>query len=502
MNVSTTSSNLAYEIPTGNWSRSLWFNLAFGFTSALSIFIGIISDAPLTYILGQSFLSFSVYLSFCLLADRPLINPIQSFVAIFYWWFAGCPTVGGGFYLLLNLPDKALIAQTSGMEALWIVAAGLPLYAIAARHTLVLIAQKGFHAHFLLPEGTNFKKKTIMYFFAVGIGAEIILVFLSYIGISGQESLNYLGGVKTTIWWVGVIAGISRIISITNSILVTELVQPWKSIDPSIKILCIVIMFQTIYSALFSGWKGAFVFMFFYIMCAYVSKYQRLPLRSLSLFLLAYLLVIEPFVSTARHLAEVNNVTTSTERKALFANLLHSGAFKETKSIRDINIESPFRGIYVLAGDITRNNDLFSGEWDGYTFAWGLGSLVPRVLNPNKRDMNIGNYFYKTVYSRAYMKEVVSDISNVSITLPFEFVGNYGWTAGVLSFVFIGILWASFCGWLLSVPRLSNHPLAPFLIALTLYVEAPLGHFLSNLRDLFIPLAVIYIIRRFVKGGL
>lgn len=502
MKISADTNNLISIYPIENWSSALWFKLTFFILLVLSVTVGVVSDAPLTYILGQTLLSFSAFISLCILSDRPLLNPIQAFVAIFYWWFGVAPTVGGGFHLLLNSPEMALMAQTSGMESLWIVASGLPLYSIVARHTLSIISQKNIYAHFLLPEGVYFKKNTILYLFSCGFISQIVMMLLSYLGVVGQESVNYLGGTKTTIWWVGIIVGISAINSLTTSALVTELLQPWKTIDPTIRIACIITISMTIYGAFTSGWKGQFVFLFFYILCAYISKHQRLPWRNLIIFLFLYLFFIEPFVASGRYLAELYDVTTSTEREALFKNLIGSGSITDKKTLNDINIESPFRGIYPLAGDITRNNDLFTGEWNGYSIGWGLGSLVPRVLNPDKKDMNIGNFFYKSTYSRTFKEDVVSDINNVAISLPFEFAGNYGLVVGVLSFMFIGVFWASFCGWLLSVPRLSNHPLTPFAISLTLGMEAAFGHFLANLRSLLIPFSVIFILRRFLKSGL
>jgi hypothetical protein len=502
MKVTTIHSDHSLEAPTIPWSRSLWFNLFFCFFASSSVIIGIISDAPLCYTLGQFFFSISAYCSFCILSDRPLFNPIQAFVAIFYWWFSVCPSVGGGFYLLLGLPDKALKAQVSGMESLWVVAAGLPLYAIAARHTLVLMAEKAVYAHFLLPEGQNYTKKTMILFFSVGFSAQAALLLCSNLGIAGQESTNYLGGVKTTIWWVGIIAGIVPMVNLTSSVLVTELIKPWKSIDVSVKAISFIIIAQTMYGALTSGWKGHFVFLVFFIMCAYISKHQSLPWRSLLLFMLVYLLIIEPFVATGRHLAELDSVTTVSEKRDVFLNLIENGGLNNKRAIHDINIESPFRGIYPLAGDITRNNTLFDGEWAGKTVEWGLSVLVPRVMNPEKPDMNIGNFFYKTTYSRSANEVVHGDLTNVSISLPFEFVGNYGWGIGVMSFFFIGIFWASFCGWVLSVPRLSYHPFSPYVIGMTLGVEAPLGHFLATLRGFIVLLLVIFAIRKLVRHSL
>ena len=63
-----------------------------------------------------------------------------------------------------------------------------------------------------------------------------------------------------------------------------------------------------------------------------------------------------------------------------------------------------------------------------------------------------------------------------------------------MSFGLIGFFWTLFVIWMLSPGRLSNHPLAPFLIVQMLAMEAPLGHYLAALRDLMIPLFLCYCI--------
>ena len=118
------------------WFRSRWFLLSLAGMVSLATFTGLATGAPVTYVFGQIVLGLSVYLSLSFLADRPLVNPIQAFVFFFYWWFGVGPAVVAAWNYLLGVPDAALEAQVSSMEALWIVAPGLLLYAITARWTL------------------------------------------------------------------------------------------------------------------------------------------------------------------------------------------------------------------------------------------------------------------------------------------------------------------------------------------------------------------------------
>ena len=78
-------------------------------------------------------------------------------------------------------------------------------------------------------------------------------------------------------------------------------------------------------------------------------------------------------------------------------------------------------------------------------------------------------------------------MNSVAVSIPFEFVGNYGWLIGALSFAALGALWSLLCGLLLSVPRLADHPLSPYFVVLALSFELPFGSFLASLRDLAFP---------------
>jgi hypothetical protein len=136
---------------------------------SLAAFTGLETGAPATYVLGQISLGLSVYLSLLFLADRPLINPIQAVVAVFYWWFGVGPAVVAFWNYLLGMPDVALAAQVSSMEALWIVAPGLLVYSITARLTLQWFSRTGSHARFLLPTGETYRPKVLIIFLSLTV---------------------------------------------------------------------------------------------------------------------------------------------------------------------------------------------------------------------------------------------------------------------------------------------------------------------------------------------
>ncbi|MEN6372109.1 MAG: hypothetical protein ABFD64_08875 [Armatimonadota bacterium] len=484
------------------WYRSYWYMLCIFTSTMVAILSGIIVGAPASYIIAQLLLGLSVHVSFGLLSNRPLFNPVQATVVVFYWWFGVAPTISGLFKHSIGRAEEALSAQACGVEAIFIVVLGLPLYAIASDFALSRLRKVGWSARFLLPSGKVYKVRTVLCFAGLSLISTLLLSMLNFLGIRGMETTSYLGGIRTTIWWVGIIANVAAISSFANSALMVALVQPKYSVPRSIKWLSAVVLLQSVLSAVSSGSKAGFFHLALYALFAYVSVRQRIPWVILIAMLCLYLFVVEPFVTYARHESELANISTVSERQSIFKRVAREGIYVQHKSLSDLNVESLFRGIYPLAGEITRESSSFEGEWKGYTISWGISSLLPRVLNPEKRDMNIGNFFYRTVYARVYMTPTTSDTNNVSISIPFEVVGNYGWISGVLSFALLGIVWSSVVGWFLTPARLSSHPLVPMFISLTLGFEQPIGHWLAALRGLIIPVFILWLVSRRLGGRL
>ena len=152
----------------------------------------------------------------------------------------------------------------------------------------------------------------------------------------------------------------------------------------------------------------------------------------------AYLFLVEPFVATGRYLAERFDIKTSAERRELFRELYSKTSLFELRDLSEINVESLFRNTYPIASEITSSNALLEGEWRGLTIEMGFLSLIPRAIYPSKPDLNVGNFFAQTVGLRMGLVNPRDFMTNISITIPFEMIGNFGWAAGVLSFGIIG----------------------------------------------------------------
>lgn len=459
----------------------------------IMLITAILSGVKIEYIIGQIVFHACTYWALSILSNRPIINPIQTVVFLFYWWFGAAPIVMGLFYFLQGNIPLAVGGQESGMEALWIVAIGLPLYSYAANFVMHRLEASNSHAAFLMPSGDQYLPRTLLRYFLIGAVAALSIELLDLVGLRGIESVNFLGGTKTTVWWVGILKAVSDILKLATVGIIVSITVDRKSVPIWLIWLGIIIVLQTLFSALTSGSKSAFVIIVFYVLCAKASKSQKPPWGLIIGLVFCYLVIIEPFVTTTRMIAQMSGAETARDRQEVFSQGLKGYSSNSFNEDREIQIGSIFRGIYSLAGSITRSNSWFEGYWNGLTIGWGLIVNFPRAIFPNKPDADIGNYFARTVGVATGISTEDNYDFNIALTIPFEIVGNYGWIAGILSFPLLGFIWSFICSVLLSAKRISNHPLSPYFCFLALTFESPFGNVLAQFRDLIFPLVVLRI---------
>jgi hypothetical protein len=491
-----------YENRRGSWFETKWFQGMLFTTTLLMVVVSLASRVDPQYVLGQIVLILGVYFALFILSSRPLLNPVQAVVFIFLWWFGLAPSVTGAFYLLIGSPAEAIAAQVNGMESLWIVALGLPLYAIVANQTLIWLESKQICASFLMPQGVVYKPRTVLIYWLTGGLAALIVLATADFGIQGITVVNYLGATRTDIWWVGVIQALTTLSNIATAAVMFTLAMPKQYSPRWFKVFGIILILQTLVAALTSGIKGAFVYIFLYFLCARFSIKQVPPWRIALLLVAGFLLIVEPFVFNSRLRAEASGARDQADRITVFLQAINEGDLTVHTDLQSINISSLFRGIYPLAGELTRRNSLLNGYWQGITLDQGLQALIPRALSPDKPNMDIGNFMARTVGVDIGVVTPDNFITSVAVSIPFEFVGNYGWLVGVGSFALIGFVWALLCGWLLSPQRLAMHPLSPWLVFLAFGMEAPLASFLATFRDLAIVFGVAVLIWLLLKKRL
>lgn len=458
----------------------------------------IISSVPVSFVYytSQTTLCISFLISLMFLADKPLITPIQAVVFLFFFWFGFGPNSIILFQTIISKDLNAAVHFSKlGEDSLWIVSLGLPLYSISARVATSFFSKNGLKANFLTPKGFYYKTQTLVLFFALGLLGPLTTILFSFLGFEAVSYTSYLGGTKTNYSFIGVLNSFNRLIPFGLSALALSFLH--KDASKKRKTLTIVVIAIYLSYAIFSGWKSAFIMPFAYIIVGYISNKQKMPILYVVLFISLFLFFVEPFVSSMRILSETQRLENPADRFAFFKDTIGHGAinFSET-GFEQVVWGAFFRGIYPLAGNISNHSSWFKGEWGGETIKTGVLATIPRSFHPSKPDMNIGNFFYKTIYSRTYNINVTSDIMNVAISAPFEFVGNFGFLAGIFSFCLIGFLWASMCCFILTPERLWNHPLTPYFVFYSMVFEKPFGHILAQFRTLAIMLIILWLVNR------
>jgi hypothetical protein len=486
----------------GDWFLSLWFNLGITSMAFAVILAGVSSRAPWQFVAGQMTLLAGVYVALFMLSSERLLNPVQAGVLLFYWWFGVGPLVLSSHAALLGNAVSARAIQQNGQSVVLLVAAGLPLYALAGRAALDRLSAAGIKARFLEPAGDLYRPSTLVLYWVVGGGALLAVRMFDILGLPGITTLNYLGGTRTDFWGAGVINAVAVLSSFGVAGMVTHLAfrkwqTPWWLFG-----LIVLVMGEAVFRALTSGWKGAFFVFFAMLLSAWTTAARRPPWAFVLFILFSYIAVVEPFVMAARHRAEVTRAQSVTDRERVFVEHLRGGGLSVSSDWREWRVRSPFRDIYAMAAETTRRASCCSGPWRGDTLVWGLQANIPRAIFPGKPEMSVGNFFARAIGSPIGLSGVDNFINNVPVSIPFEMVGNFGWVAGLLTFPLLGAAWAFWCGWLLSPARISTHPLAPFFVVSTLNFERDLGSFLNLHRDMLFALAAAYAIWLIRKGRL
>jgi len=450
--------------------------------AALSIFGGGSGEA----MVAQSVLAGGTFCSLRLLSDYPMVNPVHAVVLLFHWWFGFGPSVCSAFWLWKGDAGKVDAYMRGGMTPILVVAFGLPLYAAAARW--VLRHWKRPQLTGAAPQGPVYEMGTLL---AVGAAAGMValsLQGLSFLGVNAYETVDYLGGRRTVQWWLVPLAEAYRLGDFAIAAGCALLAVPNLRKNATFRWVILGLVVLSFQRALTAGSKGALVLPAFYFLVAFGNWRRRVPWLLLVAGIFGYLAVVEPFVASTRTRAQQVHAMTNADRVEIFSEGWRN--FNAREQTRDVNVESLFRGIYPLAKEITDQSSFMEGPWKGQSLRDGLSALLPRELFPDKADSNMGNFFARQLGAAAASNYV----QNVAITIPFELVGNYGWLAGWLSFAVLGAVWASVVACLLTVPRMTTHPLTPYLIAFGLAIESSVGQFGNQLKLLPIPFVFLYVV--------
>lgn len=445
-------------------------------------------DGALVGLAGQLLLSLSVLISLWLLKPYPLINPVHAVVLFFQWWFGWAPAVCAAYWIWEGDPRSACEYTLNGIAPILIVSLGLPLFAGVSR--FILSNWRCPQLADAAPKQASYSFSLIVRLCVVAAVAWAILQLFGLRGIRAFETVNYLGGQQTLTWWLMPFVECEQLLDLAAVASCTYLVTSGKQASRKQRIAALVIIGIATARALTSGSKGAIVKPAFYVIVAFVNWRRRIPWSALACLLFSYLIFVEPYVDGMRMVSERLHVTTPEQRTELFRRGFFTLLNDKRRAIHP-DIESVFRGIYPYTQQVMRQSRAMSGPWKGKTIRDDISSLVPRVLLPTKADTNTGNFF-------AHQLSDISDDNpiNIAITMPFEVVGNFGWCAGILSFVVIGLVWTPFVAWALTIDRLTTHPLTPFMIGVAMIMEQSIGQAMNALKILVLILILLWFIVR------
>jgi hypothetical protein len=443
---------------------------------------------------AQLALGFSSLASLLILGDRPLFNPIQAFVFMFHYWFCWGPVSCALFFSMSDQPDLAQTYLGNHEGALWVVVIGLPLFAVCARLTLRIARETRLGCRFLLPTGVLFSTPTLTAYLGVSAAVFGVLFVFRLFGFNAFETTDYLGSQVTLSPGLAALSSVMRLAQFATVGLLGYLVVPSGIKRGSLRVLIAGVLLLNTGLAIQSGSKGPMVIPVFYLILLFFTYRQRAPWTLILSLFVGYFIFVEPFVASSRRAARSQQLLTPEERSILFRQQLLNFELA-APNWQDINIQSPFRGIYDQTVKVAAMSTLSSGPWNGQSLRDGYSAVVPRFLDSNKAESNMGNFFaHELGVSTADETK-----NNIAITIPFEFVGNYGFAAGVGSFGLIGVFWTLFVVSLLSEARLATHPLSPLLVTMMLALESSVGQFVNGLKDLPIALAAAWLVWWFMR---
>jgi hypothetical protein len=450
--------------------------------------------------------SLAISATSCLLcvARRPIIDPIQSFILITYIWLGALPCAINILAHFVNSSDNVeRAALSAGVPTAALAALGLPLYTWASTVAVSLAPRlsPGPGLAGLALGDRRTQSKLLLASTGLLLGSAYLGRALHGGDLSTQvfESVGMLGGSRVSSWSLGLLLALGSITPWLQSVIMWSVVAGRRYRAKWSMPVAAVVTVVTAWSAVVGGWKSPLLYLLALLVLAEVGRNQRVPLVIPATAAALFLTVVAPFVSAARQQSIVVGADASSRAEIFLEVAQKPGDWVLKPELWDVSVFA--RGIYLVGSEAIRRSDMWSGPWRGDTLVWGLEVQLPRPLLPGKRDMNIGNFVARELGPEVGLSRAEDEVNSLAIFIPCEIAANFGWFVAWLSFGAIGFMWALFCCVLLGVRRLATHPYSPVLTLFPLAMEAPLGHFLANLRGLIFGLLVLACIRSVAKFG-
>lgn len=316
--------------------------------------------------------------------------------------------------------------------------------------------------------------------------AIMVLIVLGVVSNVWSYQFGYYGLHVNTYFetniWSGAIAVFSGLLTIAHVIAWTVYWRHRHRLYLVIGLISMTIMFI---SGVISNSKGQILAPFVFTAIGYWGVTGRFPFRQALIGLLMYILFVYPLITSLRYgLLASSEDATRMELAAGILDTFFSGEWFY-QDIVSTAASSIGRGLLeyfaVVVSQSGANVEYLYGE----TFLRGFEIVVPRFLNPDKPDMNIGNW---TAQSFGAIGSL-DNITNLSPTFVGEFYMNFGILGVVVGMFLMGIVAILVDRYIVGDRTSWTMPL---VMSAIFWQESFLGHtFLPFLKNLVLMLPVL-----------
>ena len=398
-------------------------------------------------------------------------------------WGIGIPAFYMMFFVLLPLINRAIGASTEATDneiavALGVASVGLVAYAAGVS---LMRATPGPRPTYdmlgLLKIDVSVKPIVFVVLASIGTGALVWSYMFGYFGLIGTTGTE-VGKAAGVVFGLGFLLTIAHVLA-WNRFFATH--------NRRVLVLGVLSTIVMLAFGLIANSKGQMLAPFFFIALCLWGVSGKFPFKLFLVSLLFYVFIAFPFVTASRFAFKAEEFAGSRDQLAeLMVDYLAS---KEWLGDAEtfLAVESLGRGLLPYFARVVQQSGTAVEFMQGKTFIQGLEVLVPRLLYPEKPDMNIGNWTAKAFGA----VDPSDDVTNFSPTFIGEFYMNFGVTGVFVGMFLMGILATLVDRYLIIDKRSWTMPI---MVSFVGWQESVVGHtiilFIKN-AALWVPILLV-----------
>jgi hypothetical protein len=460
--------------------------------TALPVVCAIVNPDNLYDAAAQLVLLIAALVSIAMVSYERRIGPTKAFIVVWYV-LLGC--IPCGLYLLVSLGYEPRFAVTGDLarssRAAEFAAIGLPMFSLFSSLTHDLMGRLRLQGVSLSIQTLSNSEAAVKALTVIWLTAAIVSFGArnGILQIAGLETVGDLGGYRVSSLWGGALLAFEAMGPWISAVLM------WHVADKSgqskrwarFPALCMVAF--TAFIAVFAGWKSPAVILLLYFAIARANRGRGLPLVLCLVCGCSFVLLIGPFVKQLRWEMETGALQREGRIEAPLNVLMQPSDW--LGNLQYLELDTLGRGVSQTSSESLRSAGWFSGPWNGMTVAWGLEAQIPRLVQADKRDLNIGNFVAQTIGPELGLSRASDDVNSLALFTPCEVAANYGLVAGYFSFAAIGIVWSAISVLVCGPQQNASCSVVAVLVVGVMWFEAPLGHLLAHVRTFALGLAAL-----------